>query len=239
MSGIADLHMLTALQNGWKQIEAGKDAAEPFAGYGYTNFARMFPGISNDIRKEWWTGLVSKPVHFRAHAAPGHDDFPVVVIQLLSETPVDAPLGHYSMKGSEAVFGSKKLSSAIVRQSLLLSMMTNNAEITRALFVVVRSILLSYHKQFLKAGYLEFSYSGAEELTPEEELVADDMGVFVRKQRYDVVSQIDAYPLGVPSSSGQNWFVLSSDIKTSQDPDDSTKRVEDANGIAGGVVQQT
>ena len=217
--------------------------AQKYLGHGYINFARMFPGVSVDLKKEWWDALISKDVAFRANAAPGHADFPVVVVQLLSESVSETPIGMFSGRLPKTM-GKLAAATTVVQQSLLVTSMANNAEVARCLFVVVRNILLSYHHQFLKVGYLEFAYAGAEELTPEEELVADDMGVFVRKQRYDTTSQIDAYPLDAPNTAvGKEWWVQTKNIKTvaekPEDPNNPTRRVQSDDGERGGVIEIT
>ena len=91
---------------------------------------------------------------------------------------------------------------------------------------------------FLEAGYLDVKYLDAAELSAEEALVAEDMGVFVRRMRWRATSQIEAFPIedGTVVES-KKWWIQASDILTSNNATPPPDRVVDSiDGTPGGVV---
>jgi len=257
---VADLHVLIALQNGWGPY------AEPTNGP--THFARLFPAVQPELVGEWWTDLmVTNPVSFRANAAPGSDGLPVIIVQMMGERVVEEALGHFGRKWTEV---DKRLDvdSFIVETDVQVGMFAKSAEIARAMFVLTRAILLRFSKEFIKTGYLSFEYVSAQELAPEEELAAQELGVYVRRQTFKARSQIEAFPVDLVVSEKPWWLQvrgpepggLASTLdpfKTTLNPtgqpppvdtsvtDPNTglvipsQRVEDVDGDAGTVVPST
>ena len=195
MAGLLDLHTLMSLQNGWDVYKNSE-----------VYFKELFVGVQDSLLTEWHASLSAHSPEFRAHAAPGAEHFPLVVVKLEGEQLVQEPLGGVGYEGDDGRLREEML----VRQTVLLVVLSKNPELTRALHVVCRAVMQLARNSFLKAGYLDLSYEGAEELEPDEELVAEDMGMFVRKQRWSSQSIVTIPHIEVPAT--KNWFVLRSDL---------------------------
>lgn len=235
MSSIFDIHALIALQNGWRRF-SGQESTEAD---GRENFRRVFPMVEDAVVDSWFDGLViDSNVRFRSYASPGSDDFPLVVLQLMSEQSHTDVLGNAGRQWSDGT-ADQYVDVIVVNQEMELTIMTQAHELTRALFTIVRAILMRYTKTFLQAGYLDVKFLSSQELAPEERLIAEDAGVFVRKQRWRALAQIEAFPIsdGSGPSIGKPWWVQASDILTSVNPSPPPDRVLDPGGVPGGVVQ--
>ena len=201
MAGILDLHTLMALQNGWLTYKAS-----------VADFKGLFNAVDPTIVGEWHAALVAKPPTFRAHAATKKDGFPLVIVRMLGETLEHEPMGGMAFTDDAGVPAEEIL----VRQSVRVLAMTEHAELTRAMFVMVRAIMLHARPAFLAAGYLSIDYGGGDELYPEEQLVSEELGIVVREQTYHALAQVRVpEPEGVPAT--QAWFVLASDLKLDED----------------------
>jgi hypothetical protein len=229
MSGLLDLHTLIGLQNGWSYY---RDAI--------VNFRELFPHVETALVDDWHLKLSAKKVNFRPHGAAGSDEFPVVAVQLMNETHQHEPLGGYAYTKADG----RDVEAMILKQTIGITILTQSAEITRALHVVIRAIMQLAKTDFLKAGYLDLMFDQTEELAPQEELAAEELGIFVRRQRYTARAQVEVPHIGEagePFGMGPGkkpWFFFVDDIKTIQDPNDPTGvgRTLDVDGDPGGVV---
>jgi len=238
MAAIFDLHVLIALQNGWRRFSGRASPSVDQDTHGMLNFTRHFPLVETPVVQSWFDGLVKdKNVTFRSYASPGHDDFPLVVVQLAGENRHTDMLGNAARAWEDGV-SSQYVDAMTVTQEVEITIMTQAHELSRALFVCTRAILLRYTNMFLKAGYLDVSYINAQELEPEEKLIAEDAGVYVRKMRWRAMSQVEAFPiedgLTIP---GKKWWVLREDIKTTENESPPPDRVINSGGVAGGVSE--
>ena len=234
MAGIFDIHALIALQNGWRKFSGESSTDE----HGKRNFRRVFPMVEDHVVDSWWEGLTQdSKVTFRSYASPGHDDFPLVVLQLMSESSETDILGNAARPWEDGL-PSQYVDALVVNQEMEVTIMTKSHELTRALFTAIRAILMRYTNTFLEAGYLDVKFLNSEELAPEERLIAEDAGVYVRKQRWRALAQVEAFPIEdgsvVPSKP---WYVLQSDILTKNNPTPPPERALDkVDGQPGGVV---
>ena len=205
--------------------------------YGLANFRRLFPMVETDAIDSWYAGLVvDSEVTFRSFASPGHDDFPLVIVQLAGESPHTEILGNAARPWEDGT-PDQYVDGLIVSQEITITAMTKTQELTRALFTAIRAILLRYTPMFIEAGYVGVKYQGAQELAPEELLIAEDAGVYVRRMTWRALSQIEAFPIEDGSVGvGKPWFVLVDDIVTSINPTPPPDRVVDVDGVPGGVV---
>lgn len=233
MAGIFDIHALIALQNGWRRF-SGSESTEAD---GRTNFRRIFPMVEPTVVDSWFDGLVrDAEVTFRSYASPGHDDFPLVVLQLMSEQAYTDVIGD-AARVWEGGNPGQYIQGLMVSQEMEITVMTQSHELTRALFAVVRAILMRYTRTFVEAGYLDVKFLNSQELAPEERLIAEDAGVFVRKMRWRALSQVEAFPIEDGSvEQGKPWWVQASDIPTITNPNPPPARSLDVDGTAGGVV---
>jgi len=236
MSGVLDLHTLLVLQNGWVYYT---DPAN------YAKWAALFKAINSDTLVSWYAEMRRMDNHFRTHYSPGTGQIPCIVVSLAAETShMDLePLGW-------EVGGDVPESTMLLNQVVRVSCFAKNPEMARALHVTVRAILLASVPRLLQADYLNFQYEGGEELTPEEELIADEMGIFVRKQTWKALAEVNVATFDAVSEL-QEWWVLWEKLVTIQNPDphqtapvdightDAANRIlppADVAGEAGGVV---
>jgi len=236
VAGLFDLHVLAAVQNGWRHMIG----ATSTTANGQINFRRCFPFVEDAVVDTWYQALVvDSDVKFRSHASPGHDQFPLVVVQLQSETPHTHFLGdaqYEFIEGSPPEHKGQYVTGFVVSQEIDLFCATGTHELTRALFTVLRSLMIRLTPQFLEAGYLSVEYLSAMELAAEERFAAEDAGVFLRSMRWRALAQIEAHPLEDGTTPvGLPWFVLSSDLVTSLNLSPPPDRVLDPEGTPGGV----
>jgi hypothetical protein len=206
--------------------------------YGLTNFRRIFPMVETAVVDSWFEGLVAdSSVTFRSYASPGNDDFPLVILQLMSEQADTEMIGSAAREWEDGD-PSQYVDALVVNQEIEVTIMTKSHELTRALFVAVRAILMRYTNTFLSAGYLDIKFLHSAELAPEERLIAEDAGVFVRKQRWRALAQVEAFPIeDAPSALGKPWWIQQSDIISSTNPTPPPARMVDlSSGSSGGVV---
>lgn len=215
MPALFDLHVQFALQNAWLRMTGASSTADN----GRTNFRRCFPLVEDSVVDGWFAALTSttKPVRFRSYASPGQDDYPLVVVKLESETPQQSLLGHAQrpfLEGLPAVHKGRDILGMMVSQEVDVYCGTTSHELTRALYTVTRSMMHRLVPTFLSAGYLDVSFVNAAELMPDERLISEEAGVFVRHMRWRAMSQIEAYPIedGDTPADPDPWYVNVADI---------------------------
>jgi len=133
---------------------------------------------NDSLLSQVYTELQNNKPRLMPHAQAGTASLPLVVAQLMSRTVTDRPLGH-SANGVE---------SLISRQSVKIEIMCKGSDEAEILAVTVLRALQQARGDFLQNGYLYFSVDSIEELAPQEQLVAEELGVFVR--RIEVSSQV-------------------------------------------------
>jgi hypothetical protein len=210
MAALFDLHIQFALQNAWLRMTGAATTADD----GKVNFRRCFPLVEDAVVDEWFTALTAKPVKVRGHASPGQDDWPLVVVKLEAETPQNEFLGSAQRPFLEGgVYKGRDVLGNIVAQEVDIYCGTTSHELTRALYVVVRALLHRLVPTLLGAGYLDVKFVSAQELMPDERLISEDAGVFVRHMRWRAISQIEAYPIEEGAvDAPDSWYINVSDI---------------------------
>jgi len=157
-------HILTSLKGalGYYLTEANKQ-----------KWLELFDNIAHDdtLLSAVYLELQNKPPQLRPYAQAGTADLPLVVSQLLSRTVTDRPLGH-SANGKE---------SLISRQQVKVEIMAKGADEAEILATTVLRSLQQARGDFLANGYIYFSIESIDELNPQEQLVAEELGVFVRR----------------------------------------------------------
>lgn len=202
-SGILDHHVLMALVQGWKTFSADFD-----------KFALLFPGdIKASVVNQWWKELTSvqqeRRLDFRVHGSRGVNAYPSVVVKLENESLENNPLGeitHFTEK--------TPIHQMLLRQQVLVEVVSMSPESTRALCVVVRAILQCAKKHFIRAKYRDFAFQSAEGLSPEEQLIAEQMGmagICVRRMHYSALAHVDI-PDVFEQGQDIDWFAWRDDI---------------------------
>ena len=144
------------------------------------NWLALFDNTAHNdtLLSQVYTELQNNKPQLRPYAQAGTAELPVIVAQLMSRTVTDRQLGH----------SANGLESLISRQTVKIEIMCKGADEAEVLAVTVLRALQQARGDFLANGYLYFSVESIEELAPQEQLVAEELGVFVR--RIQVSSQI-------------------------------------------------
>lgn len=190
-----DMFTLLALQDGWAQL-AGDAAA----------FRALFAHlpVGDDLLAEWHGKLApagaTDTVRFRAAWAPGLDAPPVVVVQLLEE-PIEKDCLAYVGGVSE---GLEQIEMAL-KETAVVTIYAPHPELLRALHVAVRSIIVSACRWLIEIGYESLDYAGGGDIQPERDLLPEDLGIYMRTQRWVAISKpvLGTFPL----DPGKPWKV--------------------------------
>ena len=97
--------------------------------------------------------------------------------------------------------------------------------------VTSRAIMQGSIPALISAGYINFQYDAAEELAPQEELVAEEMGIFIRRATWTATSQLESPTLSVDEIPKKEWFVQASDIVTEPNTEEHQFSPIDPNNI--------
>ena len=181
MAGTFDLHVILNLESGWSTMTSAQ-------------FVALFPGLPSDLVTAWYTGLKAENVQFTAAHAPGESDFPTVTVKLTDDRLIEQPLGNY---GSLTV--AAETWQILVQEEVTIFIFSSSAELTRALYVVARSIMLSSVKWFLKeAGYHSVEFEGGGDIDPDKELFPEDGPVYTRMQRWSALGMAESVAVARP-----------------------------------------
>lgn len=199
-----DLHVHSALDRGWPLYVGSTTLAR---------FKSLFLAVPDATLEKWWTALRAKLPHFHLATARAPEDrtWPIVNVQLSSETVIEQALGDFAYRTD----AGDEVSGFIVDQVVSIEILEDTPELCRAMHTVLRACIVNARKPFLEAGYLDFRYVGADELSESERLAAESMGIYVRRLRVMGRSQIDV-PLAVPAAESKRWQVALFDITDSE-----------------------
>mgnify|MGYP001560315446 CR=1 FL=1 len=115
--------------------------------------------------------LRENPPSLRIHAQGGSGGLPLIVSKLLSRRVTQRPLGHTV----------NEIESSISKQDGQLEVFARTSEETEVLTDLVVKCLYQSRQDFLLNGYLSYTVEGLEEITPQEELASEELGVFLRR----------------------------------------------------------
>ena len=76
----------------------------------------------------------------------------------------------------------------MLRETAFCYVYAGSPEILRALYVVVRGIILAEIRFLMRAGYTSVEYGGGGDVQPERSLMPEEMGILARSQRWHAVS---------------------------------------------------
>jgi len=205
MAGVLDLHTLLVLQNGWAYYMSDTTAA-------YAQWAKLFSGLKAETLREWYTELKARGNDFRSDISSGTGQLPATVVTLSDETNWKElePMGGY-------VCDAPLTSILLLNQSIRVACYNGSPELARAMHVTIRAILQTSVRRLQKEGYLDFQYEGVEELHPEEELLAEEKGIFTRVQRWKALSETEIATIDAEPAI-REWWVLWEKLKTIQNP---------------------
>tara|TARA_A100001388_G_scaffold263942_3_gene234790 strand:+ start:1687 stop:2346 length:660 start_codon:yes stop_codon:yes gene_type:complete len=192
MAGLFDLHLLQGMQAGVKEYLDSE-----------VSFKELFKGVSDDLLGSWFNELQRQRPTVKAAFSPGADDFPVIAVQLEAEntdTP-SHPLGRYSHELDDG----RRVEKVLLTQRVSVTILSKHPEITRCLHVICRATATRLTKPFLKF-YDDVKFMDAADLAPDENLLAEELGIYVRRQRYEALSYADVPEIEV-SAISKPWQV--------------------------------
>ena len=181
MAGTFDLHTLLALQAGWTNMDA-------------TKFKSAFKGLPDDLVTSWYTRLKAENVEFVAAFSPGESTFPVVVVKSSEEAAIEQPLGFWgSYKNDAAGTNYQQTRGTVVNEEVTISIFSSSSELTRALFVALRGIMLASTRWLMvECGYDSVEYLGGGDIDPDDDLFPEDP-IYKRMMRWTAtgIAEID------------------------------------------------
>lgn len=209
---IIDLNMIHALSSGFNYYRGNESA-----------FRALFSGVSESVLGAWFSELGEQYPQFRTRNARGTDTAPMIVVSPLSENVTQTMLGDFDSRSSTG----EGVDAYLVRETVELLLIAKSPDLVRVYHVVARASVALARRALHRAGYHLVEYNGADAITPEEELVAEDLGLFMRRL---TVSAEHRVAIPIPPStefsasvySGSDVLVLSEDMTTPE-------------GVGGGV----
>jgi hypothetical protein len=102
----------------------------------------------------------------------------------------------------------------ILSQRIRISTLAQSPELARALHVVCRAIMQVSIQDLTQAGYTAVEFDGTDELSVEEMLAAEEMGIYVRHQTWSAMSQVEIRGWTATAAT-KPWFVLGNHNTTS------------------------
>jgi len=75
------------------------------------------------------------------------------------------------------------------RETVTISIHTDNAELLRCLHVIIRALVMSSLQWLITLGYDSLEYAGAGDITPAQEMLPEGQGIFMREMRWTCISQ--------------------------------------------------
>jgi hypothetical protein len=209
MAGVFDLHLLSAMRHGWHNLVSPIDPATKQRVASSKKFKSLFEGVTDSVLEEWYQSLAPEGDHtkveFRPAYVPEQTKFPCVVIQYEDAPEEEAPMGymggHYNYTKdvldpvtgitTATKFVGDRNVALLLRQTARVHILTSHPELTRALHIVLIGAALSSRMAFFDLGYRDLEYLGAADLSVEEGLMPEDLGVFIRVQRYQARSHFE------------------------------------------------
>jgi hypothetical protein len=216
---LLDMHIVHALTNGWKVYRDSLAA-----------FSELFPVVAAATLAEWHALLVAEEPEIRATFAPGTPEaFPLISVELMSETPEVRGLGN-SLGIEDG--GTRRILGFTAGQRAEVSIIAKRDEATRALSVIVRAVMLRAVKSFMRSGYVSIQYEGAGELSLDEMLVAEELGIYSRRLSYSarVEVAVPEQPAGTVLPT-KPWFIQLDAVA-----DDPVRDPATGAGTPGGVT---
>lgn len=211
------MHMVHALTNGWTSYRDSLAA-----------FRELLPTVGDDETLRWHDLLVAEPPEFRSAWAPGTPEgFPLVSVEMMSETPEERAMGNFLGRNSapqdELGFG--------VRQGAEVTIMSKRDETLRSLAVIARAVFIRAVKSFVRSGYEELRYEGLGELALEEMLAAEELGVSVIRLRYSAKTTVVVPDPPAGALTSKPWYIQLDAVE-----EDTVLPPAPGAGVPGGVT---
>jgi hypothetical protein len=198
------------------------------AGFAYyktreAEFRALFTGVSDDVLGAWFTELSDHYPLFRTRNTRGTDEAPMLVVTPQDERVTQTIIGDFDTRDDQG----RGVDSYLIRETVEVLIMARSADMARVYHVLTRASIAIARRALHRAGYHLVEYGGASGLAPEEDLAAEELGLYIRRVTVTADRRVS---ITIPASaefdvdvySGDEILVLSSDQT-------------DASGMAGGV----
>ena len=185
-SGMFDLMLIVALSDGWPEY-SGNVAA----------FIALFPGLDPALVADWHAVLTTEKregeapvtgvldlVDFRAAFAPGKTQLPGVFTKYDGQPADENFLDDFLGLDEQA----RECTGGIEKETVTLYVVTGHPEITRALHVAVKAVVYRARRFFHDLGFEGLSYTGGGDLRPQEDLMPELLGNYVRTMTWIATS---------------------------------------------------
>lgn len=209
---IFDLNIINALSSGFSYYRTRE-----------AEFNALFNGVSASVLSAWFAELSEHFPAFRTRNARGVDEAPMLVVSPLSENVTQTMLGDYDSRNAEG----QGVDAYLVRESAEIMILAKSPDMVRVYQVLTRASIAIARRPLHSAGYHLVEYGGADALSPDEELSAEELGLYIRRLTVTGEHRVaipipSASEFTVPVYSGSDILVLSEDQTN-------------ADGIEGGV----
>lgn len=203
--------MLNALSSGFNYYKTRE-----------TLFKDLFRGVADNTLSAWFSEFSEHFPTFRTRNARGSDEAPMLVVSPQSENVQQNFLGDFERRGEDG----RAVDTYLVRESIEILILAKSPDMVRVYHVVARASIAIARRPLHRAGYHLLEYGGADGLSPEEELSAEELGLYIRRLTVTGDHTVSIpIPLesefDVPVYDGDQILVLSAD--------------QSKNGIDGGV----
>jgi len=189
-----DFHVLHAIQAGLPAYLSNQAA-----------FDEIFPGVSPALLARWREELNQRTkdreaISYRDWLGTGvPEGARLILVKPLSERPIEGYLGDSLGKLDDG----REARGYTITEDVEILISSLRSDLTRALHALVRAVLIRAQTSFMEIGYRAIEYSGSSELSPDEQLLAEEMGFYIKRLSYSAsldVSVPDRLP-GEPLDS--------------------------------------
>jgi hypothetical protein len=175
---VLDWHVEAALEDGWKRLSADEEA-----------FLSFFPRIPRAVAEGWYSKLApgGSPDHLKVATGFNleRNPPPCWIVTLEEDNSQAQMLGHVLDEPGEDGIDYR---GTVVGQSATIHSVAGTKAEVRAMHVAARGIMLLASDWLLDAGYEGLFFEGGGDLLPDEKLLAELQGSFIRTQRWRAIA---------------------------------------------------
>jgi len=167
---ILDLHTLNAVSSGLSYYRTREEA-----------FKRLFVGVGEATLSAWFADFTDQ--HFpsvRSRHAQGSAQAPLITVVPQAESVTQQMLGDFGGRHTET---DEALDTYMIQESVELAVFARTPDMARVYHVLIRASIAMARRAMHKSGYHVYEYQGSDPLAPEEELAAEELGMYVRRLR--------------------------------------------------------
>lgn len=197
------------------------------SGFGYyrtreADFKALFRGVADATLSAWFADFSSNEHFptFRTQNSQGTAQAPLITVIPQTENVIQQVLGSFGGR----VQGETR-DSYLVQEGVEVVLFAKSPDMARVYHVVARASHAIARRPLLRAGYMSVEYTGAQPLSPEEEIAAEELGIYVRRISVSAQYQIE---IPIPADSDISAETFTNVLILNTDQQDEQNR-------AGGV----